>query len=34
MPAFKMAGTYEASLGLLIVQDDTLMLTTAGLRAV
>ncbi len=31
MPAFKMACAYAASQGWLIVQDDTLTLTTAGL---
>jgi hypothetical protein len=33
MPDFKAASTYAASQGWLIVRDDTLMLTTAGLRA-
>jgi hypothetical protein len=33
MPAFKMACSYAASQGWLIVQDDTLTLTTAGLAA-
>jgi hypothetical protein len=33
MPDFKMACTYAASQGWLIVEDDTLTLTTAGLAA-
>ena len=33
MPDFKMACTYTASQGWLIVEDDTLTLTTAGLAA-
>jgi hypothetical protein len=33
MPDFKAACTYAASQGWLIVQDDTLTLTTAGLAA-
>ena len=33
MPAFKAACTYAVSQGWLIVQDDTLTLTTAGLAA-
>jgi hypothetical protein len=33
MPDFKMACTYATSQGWLIVQDDTLTLTTAGLAA-
>jgi hypothetical protein len=34
MPAFKMACTYAVSQGWLVVEDDTLTLVTAGLRAV
>jgi hypothetical protein len=34
MPEFKAACSYAASQGWLIVQDDTLTLTTAGTRAV
>ena len=33
MPAFKMACAYAASQGWLIIQDDVLTLTTAGLAA-
>ena len=33
MPDFKMACSYAASQGWLIVEDDTLTLTTAGLAA-
>jgi hypothetical protein len=33
MPDFKMACTYAASQGWLVVDDDTLTLTTAGLAA-
>ena len=33
MPDFRMACSYAASQGWLIVQDDVLTLTTAGLRA-
>jgi hypothetical protein len=33
MPDFRMAYTYAASQGWLIVENDTLTLTTAGLRA-
>ena len=33
MPDFRMACTYAASQGWLIVEDDTLTLTTAGLGA-
>ena len=33
MPDFKMASTYAACQGWLIVQDDMLTLTTAGLAA-
>jgi hypothetical protein len=33
MPDFRMACAYAASQGWLIVQDDTLTLTTAGLAA-
>jgi len=33
MPDFKMACTYAASQGWLVVEDDTLTLTTAGLAA-
>jgi hypothetical protein len=34
MPAFKAACAYAVSQGWLIVRNDTLTLTTAGLRAV
>jgi hypothetical protein len=34
MPAFKAACAYAVSKGWLIVRNDTLTLTTAGLRAV
>ena len=33
MPQFKAACAYAASQGWLVVEDDTLMLTTAGLGA-
>jgi hypothetical protein len=33
MPDFKMACTYAASQGWLVIEDDTLMLTTAGSAA-
>ena len=33
MPDFKAASTYAASQGWLIIRDDTLTVTTAGLRA-
>jgi hypothetical protein len=34
MPEFKAACSYAASQGWLMVQDDVLTLTTAGMRAV